>query len=170
VRIEDDVTSMDERADRQAIYDVVLRYCRGIDRLDMDLVRSCYHPDGIDHHTGFEGERDDYITWVEAQLRKLVSTMHMVGNHAVSISGDVATSETYGTAFHLGDAAKGTESFTTGYRWVDRFERRDGEWRVTERFALREWTRAEPDQRPGDPKESPTGSRDKNDPSYQLAG
>lgn len=29
--------------DKQAITEVVLRYCRGVDRLDMALVRSCYH-------------------------------------------------------------------------------------------------------------------------------
>jgi hypothetical protein len=41
--------------DKQAIYDVLLRYCRRIDRVDVDLVRSGYHAGAIDHHTGFEG-------------------------------------------------------------------------------------------------------------------
>jgi hypothetical protein len=159
----------EEMVERQAIFDVVLRYCRGIDRLDMELVRSCYHSDGIDHHSGFEGVRDDYIVWVEGQLRRLVSTMHLVGNHTVRISGDIAASETYGTAFHLADVNEnGMGSFTTGFRWVDRFERRDSNWRLAERFALREWTRLEPDQRPGDPKEGPVGSRDLTDPSYVI--
>jgi hypothetical protein len=162
------MTSIEELADRQEIYDVVLTYCRGIDRLDMDLVRSCYHPEGVDHHTGFEGKRDDYVAWVGDHLLNLAGTMHMVGNHFVRLDGDAAVSETYGTAFHLGDPAKGTVSFTTGFRWVDRFERRDGAWRIAERFALREWSRAEPDQRAADPSESPTGSRSKDDPIYSV--
>ena len=110
--------------DKQAIAEVVLRYCRGIDRLDMELVRSCYHPGGIDHHTGFEGDRDAYVLWVEPLLRRLTSSMHMVGNQLIELDGDLARSETYGTAFHLAIAPG--ESFTTGFRYVDRFERRDG--------------------------------------------
>lgn len=47
------------------LYGVIARYCRGIDRLDMALVRSAYHPDGVDHHTGFDGGRDEFIDWVE---------------------------------------------------------------------------------------------------------
>jgi hypothetical protein len=159
---------MEELLDRQAIRDVVYRYCRGIDRLDMELVRSCYHEDGVDHHTGFGGKRDDYVEWVSAGLSRMAGTMHMVGNHVATIDGDTAASETYGTAFHLGDPSQGTVSFTTGYRWVDHFERRDGQWRIVERFAIREWDRDEPDQHVADPKVSPTGSRDRDDPSYRL--
>ena len=73
-----------------AIYDVVLRYCRGIDRLDMGLVRSCYHPDGVDHHTGFVGTAGRLVAWVGDALRTLPSTMHVVGSRSVSIVGDVA--------------------------------------------------------------------------------
>ena len=151
--------------DKQAIAEVVLRYCRGIDRLDMELVRSCYHPGGIDHHTGFEGDRDAYVLWVEPLLRRLTSSMHMVGNQLIELDGDLARSETYGTAFHLAIAPG--ESFTTGFRYVDRFERRDGRWAIAERWALREWGRGEPLQTPGDPAESPVGARDRSDPVYR---
>nr|WP_213245328.1 nuclear transport factor 2 family protein [Gordonia pseudamarae] len=34
--------------DRQAICDVVARYCRAIDRRDFDLLRTCYHPGAVD--------------------------------------------------------------------------------------------------------------------------
>jgi SnoaL-like domain len=161
------MTSGRDLADKQAIYEVVLRYCRGIDRLDMELVRSCYHPGAMDHHGGFEGERDQYVAWVGPALRRLRATQHLVANHLVELDGDRARSETYGTAAHLGDPAQGTESFTTGFRYVDTFERRDGDWRIVERFFLREWIRPEPDQRPGDPAESPVGARDRSDPVYR---
>jgi hypothetical protein len=35
--------------DRWAIHDVLVRYCRGVDRLDADLVRSAYHSDAVEH-------------------------------------------------------------------------------------------------------------------------
>jgi hypothetical protein len=127
--------------DRQAIRDVVLRYCRGIDRLDLELVRACYHPDATDDHGTFRGTRDEYVEWVAGVLRRFTGTMHLVGNQLVELAGDVARSETYGVAYHHGDPPEDRRrNFTTGFRYVDRFERRDGEWRIATRVAVREWT------------------------------
>lgn len=134
-----------ELADKQAIYEVVLRYCRGVDRLDLELVRSCYHPDGVDHHTGFSGVRDDYIAWVGQGLRRFSGTQHLVGNHLIELDGDTAFGEAYGNAHHWGDPPDDPRlNFTSAFRYVDRYERRDGEWRISERFAVREWTRVVP--------------------------
>jgi len=32
-------------ADKQELYEVLLRYCRGLDRVDMNLVRGAFHAD-----------------------------------------------------------------------------------------------------------------------------
>src|SRR5579862_3908887 len=45
----------DELADREAIRDCLYRYCRGVDRCDMELLRSAYWPGAMDTHTGFKG-------------------------------------------------------------------------------------------------------------------
>src|SRR5262249_11432964 len=50
--------------DEQAIRRVLARYCRGIDRLDQDLVRSCYHPDATEAHGTFTGGLEEYLAWV----------------------------------------------------------------------------------------------------------
>ncbi|HET6812284.1 MAG TPA: nuclear transport factor 2 family protein [Acidimicrobiales bacterium] len=161
---------LDELLDKQAVYEVVMRYCRGIDRLDLDAVRDCYHPDGVDHHTGFTGNRDDYVRWVGEGLRRFDGTMHLVGNHLVEVEGDVAWSETYGNAHHWGTPPEDPAlNFVSGFRYVDRLERRDGGWRIAERHAVREWTRAIP---PGvvRPKEGagPAPRRDPSDPVYLI--
>jgi hypothetical protein len=39
--------------DQFAIRDLLLRYARGIDRRDLDLVRSCYHADAVDEHGSY---------------------------------------------------------------------------------------------------------------------
>ena len=161
-------TPIEKLVDKQAIYEVLLRYCRGIDRLDMALVRSCYHAGAIDHHPGFEGERDAYIAWVEPLLRRLVSTQHLLGNHLIELDGDRARSETYVTAYHLARPDSGP-SVTTGLRYVDRFERRDGAWRIADRVVLREWMREERDQRSTNPSEGPAGARDRTDPVYRVS-
>ena len=35
-----------ELSDKQAITEVIYRYCRGLDRMDADLVRAVWHPGG----------------------------------------------------------------------------------------------------------------------------
>ena len=131
--------------DRQAIRDVVLRYCRGIDRLDLELVRSCYHVDATDEHSTFTGTRDEYVEWVANVLARYAGTMHVIANQLIELDGDAARSETYGVAYHWGDPPDDRRrNFTTGFRYVDRFERRGGEWRIAARVAVREWTHAVP--------------------------
>jgi SnoaL-like domain len=160
--------SSDRFADVAAIRDVVTLYCRGVDRLDMALVRRAYHPDAVDHHTGFEGTVDEYVRWLEKNLGFVSGTMHFIGNHHVEfVDEDVAISETYCTATHWGHPDQdGRVNFTSGARYVDLMERRGGRWAIAERWAVREWTR--PDvfvaaERPG-----PRGRRDADDPLYVL--
>ena len=66
----------------------MLRYCRGIDRLDLELVRSCYHADATDEHGTFIGTRDEYVDWVAGVLTRFTGTMHVVANQLVELDGD----------------------------------------------------------------------------------
>lgn len=128
--------------DKQAIRDVVYRYCRGIDRRDLELVRSCYHPGAMDHHGSFSGPVDDYLVWVDGLLERYELTMHLVGNVLIELdeSGDVAASEAYGVSLHKSDDPKPYMNLATGFRYLDRFERREDEWRIAERTAIGEWS------------------------------
>src|SRR5690606_17833812 len=102
--------------DRREIHDLVLRYCRGIDRVDLDLVASCYHPGGIDHHTGFDGPVEEYVEWLRPLLaRGSGGTHHMIGNHYSEVDGDHAVAETYAHATHWGGPDDPPRAnFTTG--------------------------------------------------------
>ena len=66
--------------DEAEIRQVHIRYCRGIDRMDWALVRSCYHPDAIDRHGAYEGGVEGFIEWAEKLLPDFESTMHFTGN------------------------------------------------------------------------------------------
>lgn len=156
---------VDRFADIHAIREVVTLYCRGVDRFDLALVRQCYHDGAIDHHTGFDGPVDDFVRWLGKNLGYLAGSMHVMGNHHVEfVDADRAVSETYCTAAHWGSAER--LNFTTGVRYIDLMERRDGRWAIAERWAAREWTRAEQFMAPERP--GPRGSRDSDDPLYQL--
>jgi hypothetical protein len=128
--------------DAPAIHDVVVRYCRGIDRRDRELVRDCYWPDATDDHAGaFAGSRDEFVEWVFHVLERFTMTMHVVANHLVEVDGDGADAETYGIAYHRGEPFDDPRrNYTTGFRYLDRFERRDGEWRIAARRVALEWT------------------------------
>lgn len=162
---------MIDDTDRRQIHEAVLRYCRGIDRLDMELVRSAYHPGGIDHHTGFSGPIEDFVTWVSGALTSFDGTMHLIGNHFAEGAGNVAVSETYGTAVHWGSPADDPRrNFTSGFRYVDHFEKREGRWAVVERWAVREWTRSEAGRFMAKEGDGPSPSRDRADIVFRLKG
>lgn len=133
--------NVDELLDKQAIHEVVLRYCRGIDRRDRSLVRDCYWPDATDDHAGaFVGSRDQFLDWVFRVLDRFTGTMHAIANHLVELDGDAAESEAYGVAYHCGDPPDDPRlNYTTGFRYLDRFERRGGEWRIAARRVALEW-------------------------------
>ena len=155
--------------DRTEIHDTVLRYCRGIDRLDEVLVRSCFHPEATDAHGSFSGTIDEFVVWAFALLRKYDSTMHLVANHLCTLDGDAAVAETYGIAYYRSSDPLPRRNLTVGFRYLDRFDLRDGTWRISRRIATTEWVRA-----PGEgtdwpiPTDSEVGRRDADDPLFVL--
>lgn len=127
-----------EAAAELAIGQVIARYARGIDRLDWDLVRSCYHPDATEDRGRFRGGVDEFVSWLKETLTKMESTWHLVGTPLIEVEGDVAYSEVYclGIQYMPGAA----EANLIPCRYCDRFERRDGEWRIARRVAVYEPT------------------------------
>jgi ketosteroid isomerase-like protein len=153
--------------DRQVIRDVVERYCRAIDRQDKALLISCYHADAIDDHGLFVGPADEFFDWTEpSHLHLFQTSQHYVANHSCEISGDVAHCETY--FYFAGMPKTGGEIAHSGGRYLDRMERRDGEWRIARRVCLVEWANAAMavDDAPEEFVQGGIISRDRNDTSY----
>lgn len=152
---------------------VLLRYARGVDRLDLDLVRSCYHPDATDAHGSFEGTVDQYVVWVERVLRRYDATMHFLGSPLIELEPGTpptrARVETYGVAHHRAASGPPERNLVTGFRFVDRFEARDGDWRIAGRVAVTEWSRVdrEDDWWPI-PDTMVQGRRDRSDAVYTI--
>lgn len=157
--------SLQQLLDRQAIHDVLMRYARGIDRLDMALVRSCYHPEARDDHGSFKGPVEEFIPWVQEALARFESTMHFLGNELIDVDGDRARAETYCIATHR---RRGEDvDWVVGVRYVDLFERRDGEWRIADRAVVFEWSRVDEVHAPSFPPEFLGARRDRSDPVYR---
>ena len=128
----------DEMADREAIRDCLFRYCRGIDRSDPGLVRSAYWPGAMDYHTGFTGTVEEFIEWALPQLLAMEQNMHMIGNILINLDGDKAKVETYLWSVSVLPGDDPRQVMVCG-RYLDRFEKRDDEWRIAERFVVHDW-------------------------------
>ncbi|MEM7255366.1 MAG: nuclear transport factor 2 family protein [Pseudomonadota bacterium] len=130
---------------KQEIADVIYQYARGIDRLDFDLVRACYHPDAYDDHGMLKGNVDEFIEGVKAFLPKYAVTQHFMGNMLIEVDGNKARAETYAVAYHRKELSDGSgKDDVFGIRYVDRFEKRDDEWRIAYRVVATEWRRVDP--------------------------
>lgn len=156
--------------DRQEIRDLVVRYCHAVDRRELDSLREIYIPGGIDHHTGFSGPVEEYIDWLKGLLPRLDGTLHVVGNHLAHIHGDYAIAETYATAYHWGTPADDeTKNFTTIVRYVDDLVRYEGQWRIKERWAVREYAFSEADRALPRTTPGPLATHGQDDPYTKLA-
>jgi ketosteroid isomerase-like protein len=132
-----------ELADRAAIQDVMLRYARGVDRRDLDLVASCFTPDASYEGALARGTIADALARLRDSMARYDSTMHFVGNQLIEISGDSARSETYAVAHHRLSESGVSKLFTVGVRYVDEL-RRDGErWRIQRRVVHTDWQRTD---------------------------
>lgn len=115
--------------DRLAIADCIARHARGCDRHDLDLIASAYWPDGIDEHGVVVNSGADYGAWANQAHGATTRThTHNLTTHTCEIDGDTAHAESYVLVVLLGN--DGQHGQCISGRYVDRLERRDGEWRI----------------------------------------
>jgi hypothetical protein len=160
--------SLEELSAREEIRDVLIRYTRGIDRMDVELVRSCYHPDAHDDHGAYRGDVEGFLAWVQEALSFFESTMHFIGNQLVDVHGDHAHAESYCVAYHRRAASGGEPAYdlVTALRYVDRLDRRDGTWRIADRVCVFDWSRRDPVVAEWSMDGAVRGRRGRDDPVY----
>ncbi len=164
---------LEELLHKEAIREQLYRYCRAVDRGDKELIRSIYHPDATDNHGVFEGPASEFVELDVAEVMPgLVITQHLIGNILIEIDGDVARAESYVLASHRVEQADGPHDIVVWGRYLDRFERRLGEWRIAHRQCVFDGLRN--DKASADfgmewcAKFRPVGRRDKTDPLYKF--
>lgn len=127
--------------DKQKIHEVLLRYCRGVDRVDRDLIASSFHPDGRCEFGTLLLEGDSIGDTIAKAAGGCHITTHVVGNHLVEIHCDVAASELYFLSSSIVSGGQGGERqlrMRAG-RYVDRIERRGGDWKIADRVVVEDW-------------------------------
>ena len=96
------------------------------------------------------------------------SIMHVLGQSIVELEGASAKSETYFVAYHRGVTDGTPRLDTAAGRYVDRLEKREGEWRIANRTVVLEWVDSNPDLKMDTwPLDRFTrGQRDRTDAAY----
>ena len=157
--------------DQVALRDLVMRYCRGVDRRDFALLRSLYHDDAIDDHGAmFSGGPDDFVAWLPAAMAPWELTIHAVTNSLFVIEADRAEGEHYVRAWHRTYPPRRKEYVVHG-RYLDRYERRAGAWKFLHRslvFDTGEVCDIDEEAMTMLGGDAPHGNSDRADPSWRL--
>jgi hypothetical protein len=129
-RISELESKLQKLQDKDAIRTIAARYCRAVDRADVELLKSCYWDDGFDDHGFFGGNAMEFAEHLAPLLRETAQTTHAVSNVNIELEGDKAYCECYVDVIHrLLDKDSQIVEWCQ-CRYLDNFERRDGEWRI----------------------------------------
>lgn len=136
---------------RAAIHELLYRYARGVDRSDLELIKSIYWPEAVDHHGPFVALGFAFADRLVTRERSIEAVgEHHFTNITIKIDGDDAWVESYFLAFHPHnddvaapiDPGAGANYIGVGSgRFLDHVQRREGEWRVLHREVVNDWTR-----------------------------
>jgi SnoaL-like domain len=160
---------MAELYDKQSLHENLMTYCRGVDRMDRDLIRSTYWPDSNDDHGSYVGPGQEWGDAAFAYRDHMISNNHHVSNVLIELDGDRARRE----SMFLGVYVYKEPALTLfqGGRYRDLCEKRDGEWKILNRVCLWDWCEQRATQpgweAVGTPEVTNWGNFHPDDPIYQ---
>lgn len=147
------------------IEEVLTRYCRALDRADLALMETVYWPDGEDIHGIYVGRASEFVPFIIGEItRYFAMGTHCLLNVHIDVVGEMATAESYlysacrvradmieailGSHYfgRMGGQGLDPENamFIMAGRYLDRFERRNGEWRILRRQVVTDWNGSHP--------------------------
>jgi hypothetical protein len=153
-------------ADRQAITDLIYRYCRAMDRIDAELGYSLWHEGAsVDYDGYYKGDARGFIDKACETHRRVIGHSHQISNIIIELDGDRAGSETYVTA-NLRLMRQGTlKQLTVWGRYVDEWSRREGRWGIDRRVQIHDFDEMRDVTAAS---EQTRTRRDRSDPSYEV--
>ena len=153
--------------DKQAIIERLYDYARSMDRLDRELGYACFHPEAKADYGAqmFQGTGFSFVDMCMAAHLHFLSHSHQFSNIRIWLDGpDHARSETYGdvTLRRVDEDGGLVDSRNLG-RYLDRWEKREGEWRIADRIFVLDFDQTGPAV---GAMFQTLGKRDRTDPSY----
>ena len=157
---------LEELEARTAIEDCLKRFARAVDRQDWKAARAAYHDDAFDDHGFFRGPPDAFLAHIEKLHAQQDHSMHFNTNVLIEFqSKERAFVETYVLVLQRFRERRVTASA----RYLDRFDKRNGDWRVTHRTLVFGDVVSEPmAEPPSFPPEFTVQKHDMTDVLYSL--
>lgn len=129
---------------RQALHDLNALYGRALDRCDLPLLDSLFHPDATASFGILETTAAEFCPRVLDVMGALRRTAHSLANEWFDIRGDHASGEYYlFSAFSYEEGGNGVEGFVGG-RYGAQFERRGGVWKYSHLMLVMDWNMSNP--------------------------
>lgn len=127
--------------DKQAIHEVVMRIARGLDRYDGALLAACILPDAVLDMGGEKPMTGAAFAALKAPAESRPGRMHVIANELIEVEGDLACGEIYLISYQ--DVLRDGERYTRtrSGRYIDRYARHDGVWKLSHRTLIDEWSR-----------------------------
>jgi len=112
-----------------------------VDRGNIPALRELFHPDAIAEY-GFNKSKtvDEFLEHFTIQRPQLSGVQHHVTTVAIKVDGDYAEAENYAIAHCNIEEDDGLKTFVIGGRYLDKYERRDGVWKISHRLGLEDWS------------------------------
>ena len=141
--------------DKQAITEVIHRYCRAIDRRDEAALRGCFHDESTHDQGGFRGPSREFCGYALAKLALIGATQHLVSNLLIDVdqSNTTARSEACFIAYHRLPASGVPDGLFAsdghvcdlfvGGRYLDQLRRHGTGWQIVQRTGIYDWVRRE---------------------------
>jgi SnoaL-like domain len=128
--------------DKQACNETLTRYCRALDWLDAETLKTVFTPDADIDYGFFQGRGDAFIPVVMDIERSFLRRWHLVANAIIQVDGDTAEGESYGLAAAVAEREGLMVTDVFGGRYLDRFVRRTGQWQIAKRVYVLDWQRS----------------------------
>jgi len=157
---------LEELEARTAIEDCLKRFARAVDRQDWKAAREAYHDGAFDDHGFFKGAPDAFLAHIAKLHEQQDHSMHFNTNVLIDFQArDRAFVETYVLVLQRFSDRRVTASA----RYLDRFENRNGNWRVAHRTLVFGDMASEPMSEPLKfPAEFTVQKHGMDDPLYRL--
>ncbi|MGI9327513.1 MAG: nuclear transport factor 2 family protein [Pseudomonadales bacterium] len=184
------VKGIDDLLAEQAVRKAVACYSRGADRCDIGILKSAFHPDAEVKYGSYDGPYEEFCNNVVAGHLAMNYTTHTIINQYFDIDAASATGtgEIYVLAFlsmsQAGDvmavddykdrSSDGGHEYIVAGRYVDQYQCRGGDWRISLRQYILDWSRTS-EYTGHDPNKlfeslSYRGTQNRDDVSYSILG
>lgn len=135
----------DQYQDRADIIDLAIRYTWCLDTKHIDGLDHVFTQDATALLRGVECVgRDSIKARIGGSILRLDRTQHLVGNHQVTVDGDIGTHRCHLQSQHVLETVEGGHNYIVGGYYEDQVVRTDQGWRISHRLMQQTWTEGNP--------------------------